>query len=1098
MLMTRRVFFVAISLVLLFTMQDTNVFAQAKREVKGIVLDKVEQMPLIGASVVALKPNSDEVNASFGTITDLDGRFVISVPAETQRITVQYLGYKSEFVEIMGVDFVDIRLEAETQALDAVVVTGYGKIDRRKNTASVSKISMQEAPQVAMSVDQMLQGQMAGVSVASISGAPGAPAKIRIRGTSSLNGTQDPLWVLDGMPLEGTDLPDLSDSNIDQLYSSAIAGINPADIESITVLKDAAATAIYGARAANGVIVITTKKGKKGSIRVNYSGKTSIVAKPDISRLNLLSSSQKVDLELALLRSDFDYLKDKGGVSRILSGLGETNSYIAGGWDALSADAQSQINALKRMNTDWNDLLFRSSVSQDHYISISGGNDEASYFLSTGFYDEKGTTIGVGSTRYNITAKTDYKFSERLTIGASLFANQRENTSYLTLTDGFTNPVFYSRRANPYLTVRDTDGGYVYDLDMQGYGKGGNIPFNIFEERSNTSNNMKVKSMNAIFDLSYRIIPALVLDVQYGVQYDVTNTQAFSGEDSYSTRKEIEKSRLITGPFIPTGGIIKNTDATSFQYTLKNMLRYSKLVGDYHEFEVMVGNELRRSTDESVFSAAYGYDPNTLTSKPVIYPDESYAVQFPLFRRNYYENAFVSFFGTGSYTFKRRYTFGSSIRYDGSNIFGVDPKYRYLPLYSVSGLWRASEEAFLKDVSWLSDLRFRASYGLQGNIDKSTSPKLVGEWKPDVTILPGVNEPNITVSSPPNERLRWERTATYNVGFDLAVVNNRYKISADYYQRESTDLIGMKQLPLETGFAYTTINWSSLTNKGVELNLSALLVKTDKLSWDMQVNFSYNYNRVNRVTVRSDQRTPVTESYPVGAIFTLPYAGLDQYGYPLIYNANGEAVLLTDLLQLRQGIGGSIERGLSALDERSLYNYSGTDEAPYSGGFTNIIRYKNWDFYASVVSNFGHNYLVQPYYSLTGYDRGLNVSSEILNRWTDENPNGYLPRLITEGSLGGTRVTEYGGYSDFAYDKYFSLWLRDAGYIRLQSVRIGYAVPEKFAKKLRLQNLKVNVEAKNLFVYGFDYKGFLDPETMKNPFAQPIPRSVTLSVNLGF
>jgi len=303
---------------------------------------------------------------------------------------------------------------------------------------------------------------------------------------------------------------------------------------------------------------------------------------------------------------------------------------------------------------------------------------------------------------------------------------------------------------------------------------------------------------------------------------------------------------------------------------------------------------------------------------------------------------------------------------------------------------------------------------------------------------------------------------------------------------------------LETGFAYTTINWSSLTNKGVELNLSALLIKTDKLSWDMQVNFSYNYNRVNRVTVRSDQRTPVTESYPVGAIFTLPYAGLDEFGYPLIYNANGEAVLLTDLLQLRQGIGGSIERGLSALDERSLYNYSGTDEAPYSGGFTNIIRYKNWDFYASVVSNFGHNYLVHPYYSLTGYDRGLNVSSEILNRWTEQNSNGYLPRLITAGSLGGTRVTEYGGYNDFAYDKYFSLWLRDAGYIRLQSVRIGYAVPEKFAKKLRLQNLKVNVEAKNLFVYGFDYKGFLDPETMKNPFAQPIPRSVTLSVNLGF
>lgn len=1077
------------------------VFAQNSKIIKGKVIDKSDNTTLIGATLLVLLPNSNEIDyTAGGATTDFDGNFELRIPAKATRFMVQYMGYKPQIFEVNNVNSpLQILLEIDSQAIEEVVVTGYGGIERRKVTASIEKITLDEVPKNAMSVDQMLQGQLSGVSVQAVSGAPGSAAKIRIRGTSSLNGTQDPLWVLDGIPLEGTDLPDMSDNNIDQLYSSAIAGINPSDIESITVLKDAAATAIYGARAANGVIVITTKKGKIGKIRVNYSGKTSVISRPNLDRLKLLNAEQKVNLELDLLKSDYDYMSKKGGVARILDALNEKDIFIKNGWEAISPEAKEKINELKNNNTNWNNELFRPTMSQDHFISLSGGNENAAYYFSTGFYDEKGATIGVGTRRYNITAKTEFRFSEKFKVGVSLFGNQRQNNSYLTTTTGFSNPVFYSRRANPYQPIYLSDGNYAPDLDMQGYGKNGDaLPFNIIQERDATKNIMQKKAINAILDLEYRILETLVFESQFGVQYDDSQLETLAEEQSYATRYERKKGELTTGSFVPKGGVLKSTAGNSFQYTFKNMLRYKTKFSDWHDFEIMLGTELRKNKDKNIFSAAYGYDPNTLTSKPIIYPDPSYAVAFPLFRKNLYENAFVSFFGTSSYTFNDRYTFGASIRYDGSNIFGVDPQYRYLPLYSISLLWRASEEEFLKNQKWLSNLSFRISYGLQGNIDKSTSPKLVGEWKPELTLLPGAFEPNIAVSSPPNEKLRWEKTSSFNAGVDVAVIKNRFKLSADFYYRRSNDLIGMKRLPLETGFDYTTINWSSMSNRGIELNLSALFLKTTNWSWNSQLNFAYNQNTVHKLTVRSDQRTPVIEGYPVGAIFTLPYAGLDEYGYPLIYDENNNPVLITNLFDLKTGVGGSIERGLSPIDQRSRYRYAGTDEPPYSGGWTNRITFRNWEFSTSLTFNFGHKVLIKPFYSLSAYDRGMNTSNHILDRWTVQNPNGKYPRLITEKTIDGKRLTEYGAYNYFKYDQNLDLWLRDAGYVRLQALRLAYKVPNEITKKWKIDNIKLALEANNLFVYGFDYEGFLDPETMKNPFAQPIPKTITLSINVGF
>ena len=331
----------------------------------------------------------------------------------------------------------------------------------------------------------------------------------------------------------------------------------------------------------------------------------------------------------------------------------------------------------------------------------------------------------------------------------------------------------------------------------------------------------------------------------------------------------------------------------------------------------------------------------------------------------------------------------------------------------------------------------------------------------------------------------------------MAFLGYRLGLSVDYYQRNSTDLIGMRRLPLESGFPYYTVNWSSLTNRGVELNLSAVPVQVGDFRWSLQCNFSYNANKIGRLTVRSDSRRPSGEGYPVGGIFVLPYAGIDEYGYPLVADTNGEKMLISELLHLTPAATGS-SRGLSPEQERSKYVYAGTDEPPYSMGFTTNFSWKGLALNIGIVGNFGHKVLVQPYYSFTAYDRGQNTQDYILHRWSEENPQGTLPRLFVRDEFAGNRKSEYDAYDELQYQSALSLYVRNAGYVRLQSLRLSYDFPQSLLGPAKMSSAQVAFEAKNLFVYGFDDKGFLDPETMKNPYAQPIPLTMTLSLRVGF
>lgn len=833
----------------------------AEKKVQGVVISSEDNLPLIGASVYVTAEDlkkAGSAQTTMGVITDVDGQFSIAIPAGITRFFCSYVGYDVLEVKLVpGKEHYEITLHASSQMLDAVVVTGYQTVERRKLTAAVSKLDISDETIGAVkSIDQALAGQIAGLSVSPTSGAPGAPAKIRIRGTASLNGTQDPLWVLDGIPLEGTDVPEPDELNdITNMKQSSIAGLNPADIENITILKDAAATAIYGARAANGVIVITTKKGKVGKPVINFSSRFTYTPTLSLDRLNLLNSAEKVGLEMDMIRNNYSPDNHKGGVYNILSNYNELSAFQNGGWDALSSDTQAAINRLKSVNTNWGDILFRDAFSQEYNLSLSGGTERVTYYTSFGYYKEDGNVDGVGMDRFNLVGKTSYKVNSILKVGASMFANRRKNTNYLTDAYGMSNPVFYSRKANPYFELYDKNGNYNYDYDIQN-NTDKDLGFNIFEERQNTSNESVVNSFSSIFDAELRFNDKWKLTSQFGYQLEKTSREEIADWESYAMRYYYKLSEYSQGGetkhFLPEGGMQKSYENSNSQITWKAMGEYRDSFNDIHELEVMAGTELRKTWYETLFSAGYGFDRKTLTTKPVIFPNESYATSFPLHQTTYKENAYVSFYSTASYSLLNRYTVGGSIRFDGSDLFGVDKKYRYLPLYSVSALWRLSQEPFMQQAKWVDNLVFRASYGLQGNIDKNTSPFLLGTYRSE-SILPGVSEDVIIINSAPNKKLRWEKTQSVNAGFDFSVLNQAINLSVDYYYRKGTDLIALRMLPLETGFTSMNVNWASMENKGVEISLSTRNITTKNFSWYTNFNFAYNGNKVLQETYRSSR-----------------------------------------------------------------------------------------------------------------------------------------------------------------------------------------------------------------------------------------------------
>lgn len=1089
---------------------------QAQQTIKGVVHDADDASPLIGANIYVPQSELKRVGAksdNLGTITDLNGAFTLIVPEGVRLVHVRYVGYAEYELKLKpGQTSYSIALKGNTK-LDELVVTGYQTTERRKLTAAIGKVELSDAVLGSVkSVDQALAGQIAGVSVTNASGTPGAPARIRIRGTASLNGTQDPLWVLDGIPLEGTDIPKLEDSSspdIANIGQSSIAGISPADIADITILKDAAATAIYGARAANGVIVITTKKGRSGRTNVNFSSKLSYSPTYSIDRLNLLSSADKVNLELDLMSKPLNPILGtaayytKGGVASILSKYNLFDAYRERGSSALTPEALAEIEALKGINTDWNDILFRNALTQEYNLSVSGGNDKTTHYTSLGYTNEEGNVQGVGLQRFNLTAKISHQFTNKFKVGASVFLNRRSNLSDVSDKNGLVNPVYYSRTVNPYTQPYDSKGAYVYNYDLSsGAEADPDKGFNIFEERDNTERKSTTTGINAIFDAEYKFDKSWKLSSQLGLQWEQLKVDEHVGEASFTMRDLRRESRYYdrttrTNKYLlPTGGRHTLQNRVTEQLTWKGMLEYKNTFGTLHALHVMLGSELRTNRYDFASSTAYGYDAKTLTSKPIIFRDENDAKRYPLTSESLVRNAFVSTFATGSYTFANRYTLGASVRIDGSDLFGVDERYRYLPIYSLSGLWRISNESFMQSAKWLDNLALRASYGLQGNVDKNTSPYLLGTYR-RVSILPGSSLDVIEIDAAPNAKLRWEKTASYNLGLDLAVLGQAINLSVDYYYRRGTDLIGTRMLPLENGFTSMSINWAELENRGVEINLSTRNITTPSFSWYSNINFAYNQNKVLRETKADNDPTPSREGYPVGAIFAVTTSGIDpNSGRILVPNAEGKGITLEEKYKVVDESGiGFYSVGASEEERRQAYRYIGTSDAPFTGGFNNTFSYKGWELNINMSYHLGAHVRTAPTYPLVDIDMGRNTNADILNRWTESNKTATLPALLNANDH---TAADYSLLTQFRQEyNNLDLWVRPLSYLRLQNLRLAYSLPKDFVSKLGLKGATVALEGRNLFVWGTSYRNYLDPESMGNLYATPVPRTFTFNLNLS-
>lgn len=1102
-------------------------YSQKQITITGQVLGQSDGLPIPGASVfldnggVGEKTNDPGViqNTVIGTVTDTQGKFTLKVPEGTTSIKVSYLGYNSAVVNIINKTHVVVSLESNNNALTEVVVNGYTNISKRKNTTATANLDYEKIRQTGVSsVDQMLAGQIAGVAVTTLGGGPGAAPKIRIRGTVSLNGGQDPLWVLDGLPLEGTDLPkNITDKdNIDQLRNLPIAGLNPDDIADITILKDAAATAIYGARAANGVIVITTKKGKKGPTAINFSANTFIAERPDFSKLNLMNASEKVDFELGLAsRGDLTYRDQQGAIARILNKSGELSKYRTSGFSSLLPSTQDAINSLRNNKTDWGKEIYQTAVNQQYTLGLSGGNDQANYYFSSGYYNEKGATKGTGLERYNVTLKTDFSISPKLKAGVALFGAKTDRKNYLADIDGATNPSRYSRNVNPYQVVRDAAGNYVYDQDIFGTSNlSGDvyIPFNIVEERNNTRYSLDNKNLRGIFDLSYQVYKDLNVRTEFGLQYDETGIENYAGTQSYFNRKFREATRYFNSStkkfdyFLPTGGIIQNQNTSLFQYNWKSVAEYKTVINEKHEIEALVGSELRRNKTESIFTKGFGFNEQTLTNQNIIFPTTDFAnnAKYRAYQKQFLENAFASFYGTLSYTYDRKYTVYGSIRYDGSDLFGVDPKYKYLPIYSVSGAWNAKEEKFIKDISWISNLRVRTSYGLQGNIDKNTSPFIIGVYG-NTGVLPGVNEPTINVSSPPNNKLRWESTSTFNAGLDLGFLNNAIQVTFDYYNRYSKDLIGLEPLQLENGFEFTNSNFAQVRNKGLELSISTRNISTPNFQWSTDFNIAHNKSRVLKEKVRDNQYNPSREGYPVNALFVLKTAGLDANGIPQ-FNQGGKVVSLEQFYKLYDPYadifpGDAANSALTAKEFRDLYTYAGDRDPKFTGGLTNRFRLGSFDLAVTATFFLNQMVLMNPDYNPATLDRGLNYSRNLLNVWTPQNTGSKLPAIFGQDSYGGDRWMAYkwlnSGDDQRTYNN-LDIFAKKMSYMRISNIRFGYTLPATVARKVKANTLRVSVEGRNPFVFGTSYKGYFDPETYGSIYSQPVTRSISFGLNATF
>ncbi|MFY0255350.1 SusC/RagA family TonB-linked outer membrane protein [Chitinophaga sp. 30R24] len=1038
--------------------------------------------PLPGATVLV-------AGSKQSAITGTDGNFTINANAGDV-IRISFVGYLAKEITITAdmlktgnIGAITLYIVTSTLSdVNVIAYTGYQAIPKERVTGAFSIITEKTLnTRMETNILDRLEGTVAGLYIQN--------GAVNVRGLSTIYGNQAPLYVVDGFPYEG-------DINL----------INPADVINVTVMKDAAAASIYGTRAANGVISITTRLGNSRKPIVSFSSTVFMTPIPNAGYLHLLNASQMVGLQQELFNMWHPPFNDairRGAQPKATEALyNYEQQFISKDQLDSILDRLSQANGQSQIE----DLLMRKMLKQRHSFSASGGNEVHQYNLTMNYTGNRGYALSTRDESVNVGIK------DRIKVFNWLDAEVGAITNFNNGSVNQENPGSYYT-GMPYEVLKNPDGSLApwnylkspYEIDrLKSLG--------LYDETFNPLNELH-KS-----DLSYwsnyfrlqggftvKITNGLNFELKYQTERGASNSKTCYSSDSYYSKNMInDAAQIVNGEVVknvPDGGQIYETRGDARSYTARAQLNYNRRINTHHYISALAGTERRAVAQSSTTVFRLGYNDNNLQYTPIneanlgsLKGTESLSSNFfydytSHNNFHYGEDRYISAFGNAGYTYNDKYNVTASVRVDNSNLFGTDPRYRYLPLWSVGASWRMSEENFMKDITWLNSLSIRSTYGLSGNIARQVGPYL----QAGASFSSEANAPATDILYPPNKSLRWEKTATTNIGVDFALFNNRIAGSADYYIRKSTDLLGEKATDPTNAFTSALINYGSLSNKGFEVTLNTSNIQQKHFSWNTTLTLSLNKNRMTKINTKYETVDGLTAGYgvnrigyPMDAVFSFKWAGLDPAnGSVMLYGAAGKVVKNYDQ-------DGNIVANMTDVNALA---YSGTLRPTYTSGLTNTFTYQQLSLSIMIIAN-GGNVLrdVPPAISYGGLTQ--NTDSRVMNFWRqpgDEKKTGTLPAPDLKGNGGNYYTIIW-----YAADKN----VLKADYIKVRDISLSYNFSPALFHTKKLSAVKLMLQVQNPFHWYRNAAG-IDPEAyqLSSSYAirtLPVTPTYMAGINITF
>lgn len=1085
------------------------------RSIHGVVIAEEDNLPVVGASVVVK-------GTTVGTITDIDGKFTLgNIPASGKQIEISYIGMVAQTLPITVGKTIKVVLKSDTQVLGEVVVTGLQRMDKRLFTGASDKLDADKVKMDgAADISRSLEGRSAGVSVQNVSGTFGTAPKIRVRGATSIYGNSKPLWVVDGVIMEGVadvGADELSSGDAKTLISSAISGLNSDDIESFQILKDGSATSIYGAKAMAGVIVITTKRGKQGSNRISYTGEYTIRLKPSYSNFNILNSQEQMSVYETMEANGYLNFADvfraaDSGVYGKMYHLMNTYDPETGKY-ALAHTLDAKIGYLKeaeRRNTDWFDLLFRNNLSSNHAVSLTSGTDKASYYTSLSAMTDPGWTIQSKVNRYTVNANATYNLSKQLTlnlIGNGAYRKQRAPGTLSSSPNAVTGEVSRAFDINPYSYAINTS----RTLDANEFYQRNYAPFNIFHELDNNYIDLDVVDLRFQAEVKWKPIQKVELTAlgayKYGSSNSVHKTTEYSNQaEAYRAMGDAtirdRNNWLYTNPdvtnalpetVLPTGGFYNETKYNMNSYDFRATASYNDVYNEKHILNLFGGMELN-GTDRgysSMDGIGLEYANGMNNAYNYLYFKQLLEQNISYYGVDYSKTRDLAFFGTATYSWQGRYTLNGTVRYEGSNKLGKSKRSRWLPTWNVSAAWNAHEEPWFEHLRpTLSNFTLKASYSLtadRGPSSVSNSTVIINSYNPYRPVA-NLAESGLHIVELENSELTYEKKHELNLGLEVGFLQNRINLAVDGYLRNNYDLIGAISTEGIGGQTLKFANVASMRSSGVEMTLSTRNVKTKDFSWNTDFIFSYAHNRITNLDNISSVMDFVTgqgfarEGYPVRSIFSFDFKGLDENGLPTFKDADGSTTV--DGLNFQES------------DHFDHLVYEGPSDPTITGSFGNIFTYKNWRLNLFITYSGGNVVRLDPAFHNTYSDLSA-MPREFINRWmmAGDEKRTNIPAIPDR------RMNQQYNYLDVAYSAYNYSTARIAkgDFVRMKEISLSYDFPQKLIQPLKLSNLGLKLQATNLFLIYSDKKlNGQDPEFFNSGgVAVPMPKQFTLTLRVG-